>query len=323
MSYVHKLLFYQTITPLHVGCGQDVGVVDLPVIRERTTGYPFIPGSGIRGSLRDVFENLQPEVVADLFGPTAEESDTGPRYAGCVAVHDARLLLFPVRSDQAPFVWITCPAVLSRFSRDLAVLLSAADAKGGPGAPWSPPGDEQVIGPFQGKVHLEEFEFTGQGALPVEVSSWLTRLAGLLDVEDLGRRTVLVSDRSFHHFVTHATQVLQHNRLDATKVVASGQLFSVEAVPPETVFYGFLGATQSRRPKAEGPKTDGEDPAPAKPKISTREEALAALVEPFAGAGGRPYLQLGGDEGTGLGVTRLAWTDGIPAEGTAEGAHAS
>jgi hypothetical protein len=60
--------------------------------------------------------------------------------------------------------------VLGRFSRDLGVLLPAADAKGGPAAIGNPPGDEQVIGPFEGRVHLEEFELTVQGALPEEVS---------------------------------------------------------------------------------------------------------------------------------------------------------
>src|SRR5436309_15986200 len=92
MSYLHNLLLYQPITPLHIGCGQDVGVVDLPVIRERTTGYPFIPGSGIRGSLRDTFSQRDAGSVPILFGPTAEASDSGPRYAGCVAVPDARPL---------------------------------------------------------------------------------------------------------------------------------------------------------------------------------------------------------------------------------------
>lgn len=31
-------------TSLHPGMGQIVGVVDLPVARERTTGYPVIVG---------------------------------------------------------------------------------------------------------------------------------------------------------------------------------------------------------------------------------------------------------------------------------------
>ena len=44
-----------TRTPLHVGCGSSVGIVDLPVLRERTTGFPTIPGSALKGSLADLF----------------------------------------------------------------------------------------------------------------------------------------------------------------------------------------------------------------------------------------------------------------------------
>jgi CRISPR-associated protein Cmr4 len=307
MSYLHDLLFYQTITPLHVGCGQDVGVVDLPVIRERTTGYPFIPGSGIRGVLRDVFERRDSGfVVSRLFGPTAEESETGPRHAGCVAVHDARLLLFPVRSDQAPFVWITCPAVLHRFSRDARVFL--ASPGGWPVPSVAAPGDEEILGSFPNQVFLEEMDF-GVQTMPADLSSWLAVLGSALGMGDLAARTALVSDKTFHYFVTHATQVVQHNRLTSAKTVAQGQLFSVEAVPPEAVFYGFLGATKPRHPSnGEGEAETGEEPAAGGPE--TQEEALAALRGLFSGASACTWLQLGGDEGTGLGVTRLFRAEG-------------
>jgi CRISPR-associated protein Cmr4 len=112
---------------------------------------------------------------------------------------------------------------------------------------------------------------------------------------------VLVSNRAFHHFARHATLVLQHNRLSSAKTVEEGALFSVEAVPPEAVFYGFLGATRSRRAPAEGERR--LEPV----------EALGLLLGPWGGEPGKPghaFLQLGGDESTGLGVTRLAWAAG-------------
>ena len=40
---------------------------------------------------------------------------------GAVSISDARLLFFPVRSNLAPYVWITCPGVLKRFNTDLAM----------------------------------------------------------------------------------------------------------------------------------------------------------------------------------------------------------
>jgi len=35
---------------IHAGKGMDVGIVDLPIQRERTTGFPII--QGIKGSLK-------------------------------------------------------------------------------------------------------------------------------------------------------------------------------------------------------------------------------------------------------------------------------
>ena len=105
MNYVHMPLLLQSVTSLHVGCGQDVGVVDLPVIRERLTGFPFIPGSGLRGALRARLEvpaepgKGMPAEAQWLFGPRVQE-EVDARFAGCLSVHDAKLLLFPVRSEK-------------------------------------------------------------------------------------------------------------------------------------------------------------------------------------------------------------------------------
>lgn len=308
MNYLHNLIFFQTITPLHVGCGQDVGVVDLPVIRERTTGHPFIPGSGIRGSVRSLLDrrksNEEQNLVPRLFGPktAAEEDEEAARYAGCVAVHDAKLLLFPVRSDQALFLWITCPSALRRFSRDLEVFV--------PGLDWGlsveDPEEEQAMAPseFSSPLYLEEFSFrlkTEEGGGTVQrLTQWGSKIGELVGVPEIGSRIALVSDRTFHYFVSHATMILQHNRLTSAKTVEGGMLFSVEAVPPEAVFYGFFGATDSRWPTSQ---------ESAEPALS-RKEVLGKLrgfweKEGVDGASG--YLHLGGDESTGLGVTRLVW----------------
>jgi CRISPR-associated protein Cmr4 len=300
MTYQHALVFYQPITPLHVGCGQDVGVVDLPVIRERTTGYPFLPGSGIRGSVRERFEakerGTQSDRVNVLFGPLASP-DEEARHAGCVAVHDAKILLFPVRSDQKVFLWLTCPAVLQRFARDLEAFT--------PGSSVGPPplagslGDEAVCGPadLESPIFLEEFSFSrsGQDGDVSALAGWAEKIGRVVGLADLAQRTVLVSDRTFHYFVTHATLILQHNRLTAAKTVEEGGLFSVEAVPPEAIFYGFFGATEERRPVDEG--------RAAKSREEILDEVKALGGDPAADA----YLHLGGDESTGLGVTRIVW----------------
>ena len=43
---------------LHVGSGHDLGFVDLPIQREKHTGFPKIESSGLKGCIREAFESL-------------------------------------------------------------------------------------------------------------------------------------------------------------------------------------------------------------------------------------------------------------------------
>ena len=54
MFRLAKPFFIRTITPLHAGTGQDLGIVDLPIQRERHTSYPKIEGSGLKGAIREI-----------------------------------------------------------------------------------------------------------------------------------------------------------------------------------------------------------------------------------------------------------------------------
>lgn len=142
-----RLFFIIAETPLHAGSGSELGVVDLPIQREKHTGYPKIEASGIKGSIRNVFERMEPadklkaafpsikekideeiqngpekkltryeEAITLVFGP-----ESGSDHAGALGFTDARLLLFPVKSMKGVFAWITCPMVLERFKNDLAL----------------------------------------------------------------------------------------------------------------------------------------------------------------------------------------------------------
>ena len=46
-----------TRTPLHVGAGNSVGAIDSPVMRERHTRIPIIPGSSLKGVLADLWND--------------------------------------------------------------------------------------------------------------------------------------------------------------------------------------------------------------------------------------------------------------------------
>ena len=127
------LLGLHAQTPLHPGAGTALGVVDLPVQRERHTHWPNIAGSALKGILRDAaraqiaddpklddldrFDDKPAEgdkpaerakrdgssrkradstlQLNEVFGPPAGQS---AEFAGALSVTDARLLAFPVRS---------------------------------------------------------------------------------------------------------------------------------------------------------------------------------------------------------------------------------
>src|SRR5690606_36869814 len=118
-----------TRTPLHVGAGSSVGAIDMPVQRERHTGFPIIPGSGIKGVFADAWSDQlayddrnklkrkDESDIAWLFG--SEDSDAS--FAGSLLFSEARLLAFPIRSLVGGFAWITCPHILKRAVRDGAL----------------------------------------------------------------------------------------------------------------------------------------------------------------------------------------------------------
>ncbi len=67
-------------TFVHPGIGQNEGAIDLPVAREAITGYPYIPGSSMKGAWRTAFEDAGNASVDDMFGaPHRRERGTALR----------------------------------------------------------------------------------------------------------------------------------------------------------------------------------------------------------------------------------------------------
>jgi CRISPR-associated protein Cmr4 len=58
------ILYLYTEAPLHVGTGSGLSNIDLPIQRERTTQYPMIQGSSIKGKMRATAELLLEEQEA-------------------------------------------------------------------------------------------------------------------------------------------------------------------------------------------------------------------------------------------------------------------
>src|SRR5687767_10402752 len=106
------------LSPVHVGTGQAVDVIDLPIARMRSTGIPIVPGSSIKGVLRDETPNLDERERSAVFGPDPEHENASD-HAGALVVDDARLQVLPVRSFSGAFAWVSSPLLLDLARRDL------------------------------------------------------------------------------------------------------------------------------------------------------------------------------------------------------------
>ncbi|GAB4108394.1 MAG: type III-B CRISPR module RAMP protein Cmr4 [Acidobacteriota bacterium] len=273
-----RILSILTRTPLHVGSGASVGAIDLPIQRERHTQIPIIPGSSLKGVLRDLWPKDDPEQIR-LFGPPSESKTLE---AGELLVGEARVLLFPVRSAQGSFAWITSPLALGRFSRDTGKdPTSVTGLLEGVTDEQCRAGETVRIRSQNGEaVVLEEYCFRARSinALP-DILNGLQSLDPLLG--SLGQRLAVVSDGVFSHFCANACEVQQRVAIDdATHTVAKGKLFNQENVPSETVFYAVIGTRKDH-------------------------EAYDALERKLADRGGT--LQIGGDITVGLGLCSVAF----------------
>ncbi len=237
------LLFLQAITGLHPGSGTSLGVVDLPVQRERHNDWPTIPGSAIKGVLRDACQTADRDWHSAAFGP---ETQNASDHAGALAFTDARLLAFPVRSLKGVFALVTCPEALGRLNRDLALaglpVLAEMPAPGKYKAIVHP---DCICLVADDKLVFEEFEFSLERKSAV-AAEWMAKNAvkGGFDA----KRVVVLHNDDFTHFARHATEVVARVGLNhETKTVKNGALFYEEFLPAETLLYSIVLATPSRK----------------------------------------------------------------------------
>ena len=228
-----KILYLFTRTPLHVGAGASVGAIDQPVQRERHTGFPIIPGSSVKGVLRDHLRTLGLDAINDLFGRGGAGEDFS---AGKISFGEARLLAFPVRSAKGAFALATSPLALQRFARDAGLEVTVPPP---PADMTCLAGSKLVIekNGQKGAV-LEEFRFKVTDPFPVKWEAVLTNLLNDAVLSGAEGRFVLLSDGDLSHFAVNACQVNQHVRIDdETGTAKDGGLFNEETVPSETLFY--------------------------------------------------------------------------------------
>jgi CRISPR-associated protein Cmr4 len=296
----HAAVFLYAVSPVHMGAGQAIGVIDNPIQRERHTGHPCFAGSGIKGAVRHGFTAIggDEKLIDRLFGPDADSNEL---HAGAVSFGDTQLVALPVRSLKGGYVYATCPQAISRAQRLLALIGGKADW------PTLTVNDEHclIANPalLSGdKLHLEAFEYTAADKESASVKTIAPDLAAKALPDDpayaffrnkLSTDLVVLSDTDFAYFALNAMLVEPHVRIDAdTGTASDGGLFYTENLPPESLLVAPLLASQTRT----GKKDDWEDAA----------GVMAKMKNVIDGK----LLQIGGDATTGRGLVLAKVVEG-------------
>ncbi len=302
----HAALFLYAVSPVHMGAGQAVGVIDNPIQRERHTGHPCFAGSGIKGAVRHGFTAIggDPALIDRLFGPDAGDTTL---HAGAVSFGDAQLVALPVRSLRGGYVYATCPQAISRARRLLALIGVATD--------WPAFGVEEgdclLANPalLSGdKLHLEAFEYTAKDKKSATVATIAADLASKGLPEDpayaffrdkLKTDLVVLSDTDFAYFAQNAMLVEPHVRInEETGTADSGGLFYTENLPPESLLVAPMLASQTRTGNKKDDKEEWE------------KKAKDVLLKITTLLDAKPLLQIGGDVTTGRGLVLAKVVEG-------------
>lgn len=259
-----KPYLVHALSPLHAGTGQSVDVVDLPIARTRATGIPFLPGSSIKGVLRERCRAREEGGKHEaklwaVFGPEHTHAD---KHAGAFAVTDARLLALPVRSFRGTFAWVSSPLLLTLARRDLAAaghVKVPPEVKPSKGPRAHVTKSSRVThedGP-RSTVYLEDLDLPAETS--DEVSAWAAWLGRWVAPggDMLTGRLVVVDDDTMSFLLETATQIDARVRIDgSTGTVAPGALWYEESLPAETMLVGLAMADQSRHPEVKIPREE-------------------------------------------------------------------
>lgn len=288
MFTAQKTLFLYAVSPVHMGAGQAIGLIDNPIQREVHTNHPILAGSGIKGAVRHRFYALakNDDRLIRYFGP---DSKNASDFAGAVSFSDAQLVLFPVRCTKSGFVYATSPLALARAKRHLAQAgLSTWNDVKAPAANQCAVTNNALLN--GNKLYVEAYELTATVNNDLKAVAEMLASYALPAGQDFfaGKMVsdlVLMNDDDFSYFVKNATSIEPHVRIDQDKGVAEGGgLFYTENLPPESLMIQSIMASNERKKDA----------------TSTAQEVLDYVLKGDLGLNGK-LLQVGGDATTGRG----------------------
>jgi len=259
-----KQYMLKTRSGLHCGIGQGLSDIDLPTAKEAVSGLPFVPGSSLKGVLREYFEN---DGDHDSFEAAFGQSGEVPEFASALSFGDARIVCLPARSYFGVFAYVSSPYSL-RVLRDAAKQAGHEDFTGLPSFPPNPEtyhcattSGSVLSLPRSGgqnidRVLLEDIDLLVDEELTEIADGWAAAIAQMVhpgeddvaneDRELFSQRFMIVPDDVLTFLCETALPVATRIRIGEDGVVAAGALWYEEYVPPETLFTGMLAAENGR-----------------------------------------------------------------------------
>ncbi len=299
MNAIKKIMLLYALSSVHVGSGDDLNYIDLPIQREKHTNFPKIEASSLKGSVRQAMGESSD--VNRIMG-NHDNGDIG----SAVSFSDARLLFFPIKSAKGVFAYATCPLVINRFISDCKIAgiteikavnfdcLKDANSCALPDIKTS-----NIV--FSGnKVVLDEFVFAPKSEPKTELAKFIKKLVDnlpkdYLTIQDFSSHVVMLSDDDFTYFVTNSTEVVtrikvgltakpkdtnnnpdtennintentENNATENSTTDSTGNdtkdgqnLFTQENLPPESILYSLLFFTETKKPQKKAGETNSSD----------------------------------------------------------------
>ncbi|WP_419780211.1 type III-B CRISPR module RAMP protein Cmr4 [Maridesulfovibrio sp.] len=306
---INLTIAIRTLSPLHCGIGVGMNDIDLPVARHKVSGHPVIPGSTIKGVLKDEYlkgktsqDITDRGAVKAIFGDPAK----GNSFASAISIEDGLLVALPVRSYFGTFGYLASPYTLQQLKK---ALVRSGVKEGLPALP-AVSGIDPSKNSYRvlltkdsllvqgGNVLLEEMDLSVEKG---SADDWAAYIAEYFceseeDKEVFIKRFAIVDDNVLNFLCDTALPVDARIAIDKDLgTVKNGALWYEESVPPEALFMSVAGMDRSYR--------SGKDV-----KSLTDSE----LLEVFTG--NEPvkelYVQMGGKATTGKGFVAVRITSG-------------
>jgi CRISPR-associated protein Cmr4 len=236
-----RIGYLYSLAPIHCGGEGDLGNI-LEIAREAHTNFPYIPGSSLRGSLRDDLLQYQGRDVSDrLFG--RELSQTTQMGVHQVWFGDARLLWVPMRTlslqGRDVFSWVSCHSLI----RDRGILSRQPKAIFPNHAVGSRPGTYTVA---DATVEVKKLSPEQSAALDF-TGTWCQDL-GEPTHQNWQENRIVLPDDDFQVLMEHSLWTQIRNKIDEQS--GSAEVFWTDVcIPRDTIFYyGWGYAVQKSNP---------------------------------------------------------------------------